>query len=235
MGRVSRTDRLAFTALLLTTAAFTALARAQSPSEPVWGAYLSGVGYVVNSEALFERTAFEGIDPLCFMTVTVAPVDHPVVVANVANGLIEVLASGVTFAEAQEVMYQYSPHFNGDIDCVGEFEDLGGAGSGGQRWSSSYGIIEFERGLAGDRASYTHRQGRFVYSLEGTLMAGNWIQLGSAVQCETEVEGSFYWGTFEFVFDEEFTEFEGVWDHCGLGSSATGMSGTWQGSRVAGP
>lgn len=119
-------------ALAAATAPVAAPARGQNPGDAVWGAYASGVGYPVNSEALLERAAHEGIDPRCLMTVTVAWMEHPRIVLNVSLGLLNPLVEGVTFEAAQGALYANSPYFNHDIVCTGTGGGEGDGGGGGR-------------------------------------------------------------------------------------------------------
>lgn len=193
------------------------------PDAPDWGAYRSGLGYPVSSDALVERADEEGIDPRCLMTITIAWDLHPRIVANVANGLMEVLVSGVTRAEAQAVLMEESPYFNSDIDCTGASPS---AWTGGI-YRSTYGDIDFGAGGTRGRGVYGgSHDGVIVYTLNGRTMNGTWIQPSSAQRCGSTREGSEYWGWIEFEFEEDFGAWTGTWGYC----DDDEVQGAWTGT-----
>lgn len=221
-----RRRRLVAAAAALLVVAFLGAAVAQSatppgPDELAWGAYRAGLGYPVFSEALFERADYEGIDPRCLMTITIAWEAAPTIVANVESGLMEVLVEGVTRAEAQAVLMAESPYFNAEIDCVGTW-----AGWGGGVFDSTYGDLDFGDGTGG-RAPYEGGESVILYALDGHTMTGRWVEPASRVTCDVSVAGSEHWGSIEFEFDDDFTSFEGTWDYCGGDDE-----GAWNGTLI---
>jgi hypothetical protein len=217
-------------ALFVGTALAQGVATPPPADAPAWGASRAGLGYPAFSDALFERADEEGIDPRCLMTITIAWTQHPGIVANVANGLMEVLVSGVTRAEAQAVLVEESPYFDSDIDCTGASQ--GAAAAAHPAWTggvygSTYGDIDFGSGGAQGRGMYDDGEAFVAYVLEGRTMTGAWIEPSSASQCETTRGGSEYWGWIEFEFNEDFSEWPGLWGYCDYEVTR----GTWTGTR----
>ena len=103
---------------------------AHSPEAPIWGIYATGDGYVVDSPAMFERAEYEGISVECFKTLTIAVMPEALVAPdspatywlarNIAAGLVETKATGLTWWQAQQELGVLSPYRNPDIDCVSE-------------------------------------------------------------------------------------------------------------------
>jgi hypothetical protein len=205
--------------MLLALVACAALAQTPpAPDAPAWGAYRAGLGYPVFSDALDERAAYEAIDPRCLMTITIAWDLHPRIVAN---GLMEVLVSRVTRAEAQAVLMQESPYFNDDIDCTGASPS---AWTGGI-YRSTYGDIDFGSGGTRGRGVYGgSHDGVIVYTLNGRTMTGYWIEPSSSQRCASAREGSEYWGWIAFEFDAGFETWTGSWGYCD-----DEVAGTWTG------
>jgi len=192
------------------------------PSEPEWGAYRSGLGYPVFSDDLQDRADEEGIDPRCLMTITIAWQANPSIVANVENGLLEVLVEGVPRAEAQAVLMAESPYFNGDIDCAGTPPATWQGGT----YSSTYGNIDFGAGDSG-RGVYEGGDSAIIYAMIGRVMTGFWVEPASSMRCDSSVGGSEYWGRIRFEFDEEFGGWSGTWGYCDEDPERT-----WTGSRA---
>lgn len=106
-----------------------------APNEPIWGIYATGNGFVVNSPAMAERAAKEGISIECFKTFSVAvmptaivPPDTPStywLARNIAVGLVETKAEGLTWWEAQQELSLFSPYRNQDIDCLSGQSNVG--------------------------------------------------------------------------------------------------------------
>lgn len=98
------------------------------PNESVWGIYATGNGFVVNSPAMAERADTEGISIECFKTFSIAvmpsalvPPDTPSTYwlsRNMAAGLVETKADGLTWWEAQQELGIFSPYRNSDINCL---------------------------------------------------------------------------------------------------------------------
>ncbi len=193
-----------------------------APGDPAWGAYRSGLGYPVGSEALLERAAYEGIDPRCLMTVTVAWTENPRIVANVAAGLMVPIVEFVPRVEAQAALLAESPFFNADIDCVGSW-----AGWGGGVFDTNFGPVDFGDGRGGRGTYGSSGDSTIVYTLSGHTLTGRWVQPVAARRCSGEAAGSEYWGKVRFEFNEDFSAFQGAWDYCGDGDEAH-----WNGSRV---
>lgn len=99
-----------------------------APNESIWGIYATGNGFVVNSPAMAERAATEGISIECFKTFSIAvmptalvPPDTPStywLARNMAAGLVETKVEDLTWWEAQQELSIFSPYRNSDIDCL---------------------------------------------------------------------------------------------------------------------
>ena len=53
-----------------------------------------------------------------------------------------------------------------------------------------------------------------TYTIDGNVLSGYWIENGSAQECDSQMDSSAYWGRIEFTFNEDFTEFTGLWSYC---------------------
>ena len=98
-----------------------------SPSDEVWGLYASGVREPLKA----------GMDP-CWITYTVAQTDNPRIIANIENGLMGIVRSGVSWYEASAAKRLYSQYFEDQPDgmyklspCKVVLPDLNG------RWMSN--------------------------------------------------------------------------------------------------
>lgn len=67
--------------------------------------------------------------------------------------------------------------------------------------------------------------GRLIGRLDGQVFSGTWITETFGTPCETDVEGRNTWGKFEFVFNDDFTGFDGTFGICkgALGRTWTGI------------
>jgi hypothetical protein len=77
-------------------------------------------------------------------------------------------------------------------------------------WQSDYGEITF--GMTS--STYTNDSGRMFYEINGNVLSGFWVEGSSAQGCGSEMDGSVYWGRIEFTFNDDFTEFTGLWSYC---------------------
>jgi len=189
-----------------------------APGDAAWGAYRSGLGYPIGSDALAERAAAEGIDQRCLTTITVAWSAAPVIVAKVAAGLMEALIENVPLERAQAEMYAQSPYFSSEIDCTPSSGLLGA-------YDTTYGRLDFRGG--GGRATYEGDEARILYQLDGRTMTGTWVEPAAAVRCESSVDGSDNWGRIVIAFEADFGAFTGEWSYCDRE-----LSGSWTGVRV---
>lgn len=73
---------------------------------------------------------------------------------------------------------------------------------------------------------YTSDSGRIIGSLNGTTFTGIWVERHSSQRCNSERDGSFYWGRLQFNFSNDFSTFSGKWGYCDTAPNAGGWSGT---------
>ncbi len=69
--------------------------------------------------------------------------------------------------------------------------------------------------------------GRLVGRLDGLALTGTWITETFGTPCETDFEGRNTWGKFEFIFNDDFTSFDGTFGVCD-----GAMGRTWTGTRI---
>ena len=92
-------------------------------------------------------------------------------------------------------------------------------------WNTTYGNMTFEE-PKGDMVRGTYYPGQNgvitgFFSGEGQILTGHWVETQSNVDCDSEKpdsEGnpSDNWGKLEFVFDEAFSTFCGLYSYCDL-------------------
>lgn len=100
-------------------------------------------------------------------------------------------------------------------------------------WESSYGHlfftyrtsqapVEADEGRVGIRAAFWSYpdswgradNGRIIGSVEGRDLQGYWVQDSGSRRCESEKDGSPYWGRVFFQANDDFTEITGTWSLC---------------------
>jgi hypothetical protein len=95
-------------------------------------------------------------------------------------------------------------------------------------WDTDFGRLTLTRASAGVIGDYTSPEGRIVSApLSGALLGGVWIQSSSGQRCQTQQQGSFYWGRFAFAFSGN--AFQGKWSYC----DQRAWSGAWNGHRTS--
>jgi hypothetical protein len=82
---------------------------------------------------------------------------------------------------------------------------------------------------SGGRATYNSDNGRVIYGVDGRVITGYWIENSSGQVCETERDGSLYWGRIVFEFNDTFTAFSGKWGYCNDEPASA-----WDGTRREG-
>ena len=55
---------------------------------------------------------------------------------------------------------------------------------------------------------------RIFGTISGQQLDGYWVNDISAVACDTQRDGSVYWGFVEFTFDPALEHFDGLWQYC---------------------
>jgi hypothetical protein len=68
--------------------------------------------------------------------------------------------------------------------------------------------------------------GTITGKIKGRTFTGFWIKTKSTTKCQSQKNGSYYWGGIKFKFTKTFTKFDGSWSYC-----AGGGGGSWNGSR----
>lgn len=98
------------------------------------------------------------------------------------------------------------------------------------RWDTSFGEMDFVVRDGGIYASYPSDNGRIFLQQEGRQLVGFWVERNSSQHCGEEKDGSPYWGSLAFTFNDDLTAYEGQWSYC----QAT-LSGSWDGTRIGPP
>jgi len=94
-------------------------------------------------------------------------------------------------------------------------------------WQTSQGDMTFLGDVSsGHLAEYGNDQGRVLGQYRGGVLDGYWVEEKSRQRCDTEKDGSFYWGKVLFSFDESRTRFDGYWGYCNKRPSSK-----WRGSK----
>jgi hypothetical protein len=78
-------------------------------------------------------------------------------------------------------------------------------------FSTNYGDVSFTSATSGRLGTYTSG-GRFVGYIRANQLNGHWVKDTSARRCQTERDGSFYWG--RVVFTVTGDRLEGRWGYC---------------------
>jgi len=98
-------------------------------------------------------------------------------------------------------------------------------------WKTDYNDMKLTEMSGGKvRGVFDWSNGRIDAMRQGTdgrILKGFWIQDSSNSKCNRPYpneDQSFYWGRIEFKFNQDFTEFNGIWSYC-----EEELSGTWNG------
>ncbi|MFQ5570614.1 MAG: hypothetical protein ACE5G0_13105 [Rhodothermales bacterium] len=205
---------------------WSAPASAQSPSDPVWGLYASGVGNLITAPA---------IDP-CDITYTIAWTGNTRIANNLAMGTMVTIYSEITWMEAQAGMKLHGKYFDDEPDGIvklsscfeddedDEDDDFGGGGgslcSFSGTWDSSWGTMTLTQDGASVTGTYTHDEGR----IEGTIINGVLIGTWTEAPSRTPPNDA---GDVELTLSADCMEFSGSWRY---GSTGT-WNGGWTGTR----
>jgi uncharacterized caspase-like protein len=85
----------------------------------------------------------------------------------------------------------------------------------GGTWSTSFGVMTFPDIVEGPvRAPYQMDSGRILGEFDGSVLNGYWIEAGSAQRCDTQRDGSYYWGRVRYLFNDDLNSFTGMWGYC---------------------
>ena len=79
-------------------------------------------------------------------------------------------------------------------------------------WNTDFDTMSFE---TTSKASYEDDNGRVIITeFEQNTLLGVWVEDHSQKRCETQVDGSYYWGNITLTPNQEFSLFTGVWGYC---------------------
>lgn len=86
----------------------------------------------------------------------------------------------------------------------------------GGTWSTSFGDMVFNGATSGMLATYgdSAEFRRIFGTLTEQQLDGYWVNDIAAVECDSQRDGSSFWGFVVFTFNEEVDHFEGVWGYC---------------------
>ncbi|MEE8370770.1 MAG: hypothetical protein V3R73_01395 [Sphingomonadales bacterium] len=98
-------------------------------------------------------------------------------------------------------------------------------------WNTDYGKMTIPPAVPGPiRGTYELDGGRIIGQVTGHVFTGIWIENGSSVNCDPQVrDGSLHWGNLRLEFNQDFTEFKGLWAYCGEAPNRG-----WNGTRIGG-
>ena len=84
-------------------------------------------------------------------------------------------------------------------------------------WDTSYGVLDFKKISENSfYGKYLLGQGKIYGKLTDKTLLGYYTENEDSQKCNEEKYKSFHWGTFEFIFNDDLTEFEGRWAVCSL-------------------
>lgn len=93
-------------------------------------------------------------------------------------------------------------------------------------WSTSECLMTLQQNGASVSGRYTNDNGEIVGTLVGNTLSGHWIEDSSAQRCGRPMNGRYYWGRIQYVFDGD--RFSGHWSYC---DSPISSSNNWTGQR----
>lgn len=91
-------------------------------------------------------------------------------------------------------------------------------------WADPDGPITLQVQGNSVSGSYAFKNGRLRGNLSGSAFSGHWMQDGSALRCEREQGGTFYWGRFELTLDGD--RLDGRFGYC-----EQPLDGSWHWTR----
>lgn len=93
-------------------------------------------------------------------------------------------------------------------------------------WATTYGPMIFHADGDVLVATYVALDGTLRGEVDGFVYTATWMEPSSNVECDTEVDGTRYWGRAEFTFADDLNSFEGVWGYCD-----GELDQSWKGTR----
>ncbi|MBT5220315.1 MAG: hypothetical protein HOM16_12660 [Woeseia sp.] len=105
-------------------------------------------------------------------------------------------------------------------------------------WKTSYGDVYFPKYTSNDvRGAYWSYpesngkadNGRILGSIDGDKLVGYWVEDSGESPCETEKDGSLFWGRVSFKANEDFSVISGGWGGCD--NEPDGGDAGWVGTR----
>ena len=92
--------------------------------------------------------------------------------------------------------------------------------------SDSFKTMTFQCRTSGLLATYSLRGGKIYGSITNRKLVGYWVQTIADRKCDTERNGSLYWGRVEGDFNRNFDQVVGKWSYCD-----TEPRPAWSGNR----
>jgi hypothetical protein len=112
----------------------------------------------------------------------------------------------------------------------------------GRAYDTTFGRLTIEawnKARMAGRYAGTASDGADAGRMEGTVtrddrdgsasFAGHWFAKSAGQRCDTQKNGTHYWGSATLLFDRARSEFQGYWDYCDAGGAA---EGSWHGTLV---
>ena len=98
----------------------------------------------------------------------------------------------------------------------------------GGLWDTSFGVLDFGKvGKNSFHGKYSFGDGKIYGKLIDKIFTGYFTENEDSQKCVTEKYESYYWGTFEFIFNNNLNEFKGRWGVCSLP-----REGKWDGKKM---
>ena len=87
----------------------------------------------------------------------------------------------------------------------------------GGLWDTTYGVLDFEKvGKNSFYGKYSFGDGKLYGKLINYNLSGFYTENEGSQKCTTMKHDSYYWGAFDFEYNNNLTEFEGYWGVCEL-------------------
>jgi hypothetical protein len=94
-------------------------------------------------------------------------------------------------------------------------------------WQTDYGTIEIT-GTTGSYNQSTAGVSHVTFDfVDAYTVEGYWDQPSSGARCDTQRNGTNYWGRIRWTFDETYSSFTGIWSYCD-----EELGGGWNGRRA---
>lgn len=98
----------------------------------------------------------------------------------------------------------------------------------GGLWDTNYGVLDFEKiGKNSFHGKYSYGDGKLYGKLIDNKLSGYYTESEENQKCSTMKYETYYWGTYEFEYNNNFTEFKGYWGACDLARESK-----WTGKKM---